>query len=728
VTYGLLGLAALVAAGAAFLWAAAPGEFVREQIVQQVKSRTGRDLNIAGGASVTFWPSLGLSLADVRLSAPAEVGGHPTVTMARLHVAVAPWPLLSRRVVVERLVLQEPVVDLRVDRHGRKSWELREGIAEGQRLSKLAEIAQSARKARLEAAPGAALDRSAIPSEAATGEAIASLAGLSLADVRIERGALLLSDERTGAGERLEAIDARVSLRHLNEPLRLNGSARLRGEAVNFEGLVTTPDRLLGGGPAEVMLAMTAAPLRSRFEGTLKLAPELAADGRLSIEAASVVDAMKLIGRRIAGPAALLPAAVAGRLQAGGGELMLTEARITALGATATGSVALSLADPKPQLRAGLAVSNLDVNLLTAGITAVAEASRMPREAATAPAAATSAAAGSIEDILNREEGPQPRAGRAEARGSAKREGWSEQPFRLAVLGLADIDARFNFGNLKRDRIKVDRAEATVSVKDSVLAIAFDRLELYGGRGQGQLNIDGSGERPVVSANLAVDGIAAGPFMTDVSDIKWLRGRAKLAVALSGSGISERELVQSLGGSAEFKFFDGAIVGFNVPKIWRGLGQGKLSGFDRVASESTDFSELTASFRVAGGVAENQDMSLIGPLVRASGAGVVRLGSRELDYTVRPKLVASLTGQGGETALSGLEIPVRISGPWSKPSYTPEVDTGKAVEAAKEVARQLKGKNAEEVMRALVGGTNPDGTQSSGLLGGLLGKKRGETR
>jgi hypothetical protein len=40
-----------------------------------------------------------------------------------------------------------------------------------------------------------------------------------------------------------------------------------------------------------------------------------------------------------------------------------------------------------------------------------------------------------------------------------------------------------------------------------------------------------------------------------------------------------------------------------------------------------------------------------------------------IDYTAEAKLVATTQGQGGSDALAGLPIPIKVTGPWSNPSY-----------------------------------------------------------
>ncbi len=66
--YGALGLIAMAAGAAAFAVMAMPANFVRDRVALAVKESTGRDLVIAGPASFSLFPMMGISLADVSLS------------------------------------------------------------------------------------------------------------------------------------------------------------------------------------------------------------------------------------------------------------------------------------------------------------------------------------------------------------------------------------------------------------------------------------------------------------------------------------------------------------------------------------------------------------------------------------------------------------------------------------------------------------------------------------
>ena len=56
------------------------------------------------------------------------------------------------------------------------------------------------------------------------------------------------------------------------------------------------------------------------------------------------------------------------------------------------------------------------------------------------------------------------------------------------------------------------------------------------------------------------------------------------------------------------------------------------------------------------------------------GAGTVDLPREWIDYSLEPRLVASMQGQGGEKDLAGVVIPIKIVGPLSNPGIKPDVE------------------------------------------------------
>jgi AsmA protein len=379
-------------------------------------------------------------------------------------------------------------------------------------------------------------------------------------------------------------------------------------------------------------------------------------------------------------------------------------------GATATGTVAVTTGGVRPYVQANLKISELDLNKYMTG--AAGNAPKAPVPAGPAPAKKQAAplsgapeSGDAIENLLN--------APPTKVYGFAQRKGWSSEPFNMALLGVADTDAKLKVGRLAFNDIKVGQSSLTVALKNRIMKTSFDEVQLYDGHGKGFLNVDATGKAANIGANFALEDISALPFLTDAADMKWLSGRARLGLQLASTGNSQLQVLEALNGKAEVKFNDGAIVGFNVPGAIRGISQGKLSGLKAAPTEKTDFSELSATFNVVNGEAKNQDLQMVSPLLRVTGGGAVQIPARTLDYTVKPKIVASLQGQQGAQGLNGLEIPVRIAGSWDKPKIEPDLkgvlsDPNKAIETVKEIGKQLKGKNAEQIVNDLLGKNSGD--------------------
>src|SRR5690606_21525067 len=89
---------------------------------------------------------------------------------------------------------------------------------------------------------------------------------------------------------------------------------------------------------------------------------------------------------------------------------------------------------------------------------------------------------------------------------------------------------------------------------------------------------------------------------------------------------------------------------------------------------------------VQNGVAQTDNIRLLGPLVRMSGEGRIDLAGGTIDMRLDPRVVGSLDGQGGEFDVSGLGMPVIVTGALASPRIYPDfsgvlADPGRALEA-----------------------------------------------
>ena len=164
----------------------------------------------------------------------------------------------------------------------------------------------------------------------------------------------------------------------------------------------------------------------------------------------------------------------------------------------------------------------------------------------------------------------------------------------------------------------------------------------------------------------------AEPLLTDGAGFNRLSGVGNITLKLSATGRSQRALMSGLDGTMQMKLEDGAIKGANLAEIARTI-QSALSGSAVGGPAKTDFAELSATLVVKNGVGRNDDLKLLNPFVRLSGAGAIDVAGQRLDYRVEPRAVRSNEGQGGKTDLRGVGIPFHIKGPWSRLSYAPDL-------------------------------------------------------
>jgi AsmA protein len=711
--YGGIGILALAAFAITFVIIAPPTDLIRREIVQQVKSATGRDLTIAGPASFTFFPTIGLSLADVSLSAPPGMGGAPLVTARSFDIGVRLLPLLQKEIVVDRLVLNKPVIDLRVDGQGRRSWDM--AAAESSRPVRLAQATPDDGTLR-DFSPGIGIETGAVPAAPRLGD----ISEISLGDIRIVDGTVCYSDARDGANYQADAVNAHAGLNSIALPLDAEGSLEWAREKVDFKGTLTSPRDLIEQRPAKLVVNLSGAPVTLGYDGSVKMGEAIDAQGAVDGKAASLRALARWLGTELPPTPGFGAATFAGDLRVREHAVRLTNANLSLDGATAIGTIEVTTGGTRPHVEADLRVADLrlDNYLADDGVEGLPQAAPPP-VAAPPPAAASPGSPQSIEDLLDQ---PGPRV-----KGFTQRAGWNNAALDLASLGQLDADARLAVTGLSYGKIRMDSAQLVVGLKDRVLKTTFADVKLYQGRGNGLVMLDATGPEAVLGANMQLDAIAAEPLLKDASGIDWLAGTGNATLALSGRGNSQAAIVGSLNGKADIAVRNGAIIGFNLGGAMRAVSQGKVPDFDSSPSERTDFSELTGSFVITDGIARNDDLRLAGPLLRAGGSGIVDLPQRSLDYTMRPKLVATRSGQGGEQNLAGLEIPLHITGPWDRPSVSADIagaiNNPGTMEAVKELGKQFKGKSAGEVVEDLFG-ESEDGEPSKAerLLQKFLGK------
>lgn len=681
--YPLLGLVCLAAAMASFLVLASPADIVRDRLIAQTKARLDRHLSVGGGASLTVFP-FGVLLRDVELSASPDAPGPALVRAAAVDVRVSPLSLLAQRVVVTAVTMTQPEIDLSIDAEGRRSWDFASPEnGTGKVPVRLAQLA-----------PRLGFGRDLPPDlfeghRRQTGGSAARRLDTSLLDpetaidVRVLDGTIRYSDARSGAAKEVTGVNLRAGLGGGAQPAHMSGGFVWSGEQVSLEARVDALEKT----SAHVDIRLKSRVLEAGYSGRLPLAGAFELDGQLTGRAPSfgalVEWAQGSKPRTEPGAAAV----IAGRVKLAGAVAALTDATFTTNGTTATGSVSVDISQPKPVVRADLELAALDLGRAQGTSDS---AGQPPR----APGAADKSR--SIDDLLQRSDGKD-----AGAESPAARSHWTTRPFDHSVLRLADLDARLDIGTLRWHGLVAGPSRFTAKILDGKLTAQAVEAQLYGGRAHGTLVVEPKGEQAAVSLNTTIDGVATQAMLKGLLDFDWLDGRGQLTLALSGEGASEKQIVDSLHGRGEIKVADGALVGWDLNQMLRGLRQGNLPATDRNPSARTSFGELTGSFAIADGVAQNEDLKVTGQAVDLSGGGSIVYRDRTINYTVRAKLAEPAGG------LEDIEFPVRIYGAWDKPVLSPDLDgvlkDPRTAAKVQQLGRKLRSGNVDEALKGVLG-------------------------
>ena len=99
-----------------------PNDF-KANIITAVKTKTGRDLTIAGDLKLSFYPVLGFSTGPISLANEPEFQPQPFATLDDARVSVELMPLFSNRVEISGVELKGLTLNLTNNKQGQKNWQ-----------------------------------------------------------------------------------------------------------------------------------------------------------------------------------------------------------------------------------------------------------------------------------------------------------------------------------------------------------------------------------------------------------------------------------------------------------------------------------------------------------------------------------------------------------------------------------------------------------------------------
>lgn len=669
---GVAVLVGLLVVAAGVLYALFDEAAIKRQLVDQVAAKTGRQLSIGGELGLSVWPDVAVRVGQLGLS---EADGRSEfLKLSSARIAVAVVPLLSKRLEARRIEIDGLTVNLVKHKDGSLNID---DLTRGKPASG--------------AAPEAAAGKPGEPLEI-------DVAGLELRNVRIS-----WRDEASGKTSEISDLDLSTGALSGNTGNKRFSVEKLKlatqgsSGADHFVLALETPGVVLTAGEAKGETVTFTATLESAGK---KVAAKIALqDLAGSLDALTIRNLALVVDGKVG--EAEFKADLSSPVSVNGKDKILTLAKLA--GSLEVSSPALPMKQVKlpmdGRLTADIGRQRADFALKTS-----LDDSKMDLKLLVERFSPLALDFTLGIDQLNVDRYLPPKKagpGGEKANVSAKAESsGAEAKIDLSALKGLDLKGAIKIGRLQAHKLKLSGLDVQIEVTGGCLQVAPLRASLYGGSLDGALTVNAASNQFSLRQNLR--GVDISPLLKDLADKDILEGHGNVSLDVTTRGDTVSALKRGLAGKAALDLRDGAIKGINVAKLLRSAknllgGKQAVSGTADTA-EKTDFSGLTASFNIDGGVARNNDLSLKSPVLRLAGEGDIDIGHDRVDYLAKVSVDESLTGPGSELAqLKGISVPLRLRGPYSQIAYTLELDK-LLVEVAKS---QLKEKAKEALGKEL---------------------------
>jgi AsmA protein len=308
----------------------------------------------------------------------------------------------------------------------------------------------------------------------------------------------------------------------------------------------------------------------------------------------------------------------------------------------------------------------------------------------------------------------------------------AETPIDLSALKKFNASGEAKIGWLKIANVKTENVNIGLNAQNGVVNVSPFAANLYQGSMSGALKVDARAT-PVITFKQAMKNISVGPLLVDAINNDMLAGKGSVDIDVTTQGNTVSALKKALAGNAALNLADGAVKGIDIAGTLRDMKNklNVLKSKDALASDKTkktDFSELTATFTIKNGVAHNEDLEMKAPILRLAkgdSKGDIDIGNEKINYLAKPTVVKSLKGQGGADLdqLSGLSIPVKITGTFASPQFGMDFAAIGAAIAKSSLLDKVGGEKGAAVKELLGNENKADALKN--ILGGS--KKSGAT-
>jgi len=239
---------------------------------------------------------------------------------------------------------------------------------------------------------------------------------------------------------------------------------------------------------------------------------------------------------------------------------------------------------------------------------------------------------------------------------------FSDAPLPLDGLNAVDAVVSYKAASFKAPKLDAQNVALTLTLKDGVLNAAPFALDVAGGHVGGTVALNGKARTLAAKLDASKIDLSAYLKQNEVTDIITTGAPTDLAVDVSGKGASLHQLMAGLDGKVILKVGEGELkedyMKSFLPRLADAVGVlGK-------ATAKTKLYCVVSGLDIKAGVVTPKSLLAETGRISLTGQGDVNLGTEQLALLLVPS--------SRDTSLAAALPPVRVRGPLTDPSFSPD--------------------------------------------------------
>jgi len=282
---------------------------------------------------------------------------------------------------------------------------------------------------------------------------------------------------------------------------------------------------------------------------------------------------------------------------------------------------------------------------------------------------------------------------------TTSKEGAAEAEPDLSMLKTLDVKGDLTIAGIRYEDITIGKVTNSVTIKNGKATIKPLTANLYDGTLNVEATVDENNGKNKYNMTSSLKNVVLMQLLKDAAKIEILSGTANFNLVANGEGLTSSKIKQAVKANGDFKIVDGELYGINLSQEIRVLKakiQGKTLAEDKLVKK-TDFASLIGDFTIENGIANNQKLTMLSPVIRLDGKGQANIIDKTIDYALGVTPLSKTDETTDYVDLSGISIPLRIKGTFAKPSFS--LDAEGALKAQADAVKTVVKEKAQQVVQ-----------------------------